>query len=622
MRVRKITNLQNCMLLGAVLFQASAFASLPAFTLNTTTKITTTKSVEDTTNQWTGAADTDWNNAANWTKGTVPTEFDDVIIPASTNQPVVTTIKTAHALTLTVNANAQLTVLTGATLQVAKAINVDSTANFTVENNASLKQDYNVGNTGNITVYKNTNPLYRLDYTLWSSPVSGQQLQAFSPETATNRFYEYTYGYEETVGGNAETYLPVDAATSVFQAGKSYLIRMPNTNTTAGYNEGTTAIAYNGTFTGVPHNGEVLFPLSSLGQRYNAVGNPYPSPISVAQFFSQNSDVLDGTTTLYMWRKKNDNTVSTYAKLTMAAYVANAATNMKTGTETGTYTNGGQDQAGFFAGSYVNWLLAPGQGFLVRTKAGATNANLSFTNIMRQDAPTEGKIAFLRQEAQVASRLWLNLTTKDGGFSQTAIAYMPNTTTGIDYGFDGEHLSEAAVPSLFSVAANTNLSIQARPDFNNGDVVTLGYDAPAPGSYTIALDHTDGVFENNQDIYIKDNLLGQLHNIKEGDYTFTTEAGTFTNRFTVVYTKEQALDAPQFNANSVIVFKQGSAINITSGNQDMTNVTVYDVQGRQLFSQNNINSNTVNVNGLQAKQQLLIVDITTANGKTSKKIIF
>ncbi|MBK8003718.1 MAG: hypothetical protein IPK12_07145 [Gemmatimonadetes bacterium] len=37
---------------------------------------------------WTGAADTDYNNPANWSTGAVPTASDDVLIPATANNPV------------------------------------------------------------------------------------------------------------------------------------------------------------------------------------------------------------------------------------------------------------------------------------------------------------------------------------------------------------------------------------------------------------------------------------------------------------------------------------------------------------------------------------------------------
>src|SRR5690606_29624855 len=70
-------------------------------------------------------------------------------------------------------------------------INRANTEDFVVENEASLIQTDNVTNIGAITVHKTSNPMFRLDYTLWSSPVVGQNLQAFSPETLSTRIYKY-----------------------------------------------------------------------------------------------------------------------------------------------------------------------------------------------------------------------------------------------------------------------------------------------------------------------------------------------------------------------------------------------------------------------------------------------
>src|SRR5690606_15518716 len=70
-------------------------------------------------------------------------------------------------------------------------INRANSEGFVVENEASLIQTDNVTNIGDITVHKTSNPMFRLDYTLWSSPVVGQNLQAFSPETLSTRIYKY-----------------------------------------------------------------------------------------------------------------------------------------------------------------------------------------------------------------------------------------------------------------------------------------------------------------------------------------------------------------------------------------------------------------------------------------------
>ena len=621
MRVRKIINLQKSIVLSAVLFQASAIAKVHAFTPTTITKINAATAKNGVTNIWTGAADTNWDNPANWSNATVPTQFDSVVIPqTTTNQPIITA-RTGYALTITVNANATLTVVTGATLQVVNAVKVVTGGNLVIEHNASLLQDYSLPNSGIITVQKNTNPLYRLDYTMWSSPVSGQQLQAFSKLTTPRRFYEYKYAYDPVRESNAEHYYEVDPAT-LFEAGKGYLIRMPNVDPAPGYMDGTTAIPYNGVFTGTPNNGDIAVKLSTFGSHYTAVGNPYPSPINLGQFFSQNSDVLEPGTALYFWRKKNDRNVSSYATLTLAGLVANNAS--KKGVGTDGYANGGQDQEVFFQGSYRSWTLSQGQGFIVQTKDRAGDPYLSFSNSLRTAAPATGKQAFLRQQQSGISRLWLNLTNTQDGFSQAAVAYIPEATTGLDLGFDGVQLAEDNTIALFTNVENKNLSIQARPAFNATDKVSLGYTANAAGSYSISLDHTDGVFDNEQDIFIKDNQLNVLHNIKDEAYTFTTDAGTFKERFTVVYNKTAAeeLSTPEFNANSVVVFKQGTDINITTGEQQMASVIVYNIAGQKLFANNNVNANQLIINSVTAQQQVLLVEITADNGSiVSKKII-
>jgi hypothetical protein len=49
-------------------------------------------------------------------------------------------------------------------------------------------------------------------------------------------------------------------------------------------------------------------------------------------------------------------------------------------------------------------------------------------------------------------------------------------------------------------------------------------------------DHAIGIFEDNsQVIYLKDKKKNKLHNLSSGPYSFVSKAGTFENRFEVVY---------------------------------------------------------------------------------------
>jgi len=570
---------------------------------------------------WIGADNTDWNTADNWSCSMVPTKEQHVIIPSfPAYQPVVSGA-TALAKSLTIEEGASVTVTTGATLNVSKDVSVDEGATLLIQNNGALVQDDEVNNSGLIVVKKNSNPLFRLDYTMWSSPVSGQPIGTFSPFTVPTRFYTYD--------GSLDQYATVADLTQNFEPATGYLIRMPNSitgTTTGGYYEGTDTHSYQGNFIGTPHNGTIAVTPNALGNRYMAVGNPYPSPISVKEFFEQNEDVLDPLSGFYMWRKKNDGAVSTYCTLTMAGLVANAATSETTGEDTEGYIYGGQDQGMHYDinDDNANWMVSAGQGFIVRAKEGAAG-QLTFNNSMRRAAAAGGNQSFFKgaqNTAATASRLWVNLKGA-GSFSQTAIAYIDGATTDLDYGYDGARLTDNGSAELYTTVANKNLAIQARPAFTPSDVVAMGYKATAAGEYTFALDHFDGVFALGQSIFLKDNLLNATHNLSEGVYTFTTDAGTFANRFEILYMPQQALGTNEFafDANSVIVYQQDGVVNITSGSAIMNNVTVYDISGRKLYGQSDINNTNATISGLKIQQEVVIVEINTEKGRVAKKII-
>lgn len=563
---------------------------------------------------WTGNVSNEWNNAANWCQGLVPSSEYDVTISASDNNPVINS-GIAYAKTLTVEAGASLTVVSGATLSVEGSIQIDTAATVTVENNAAVLQSSVATentNTGKITFHKKGSKLYRFDYTMWSSPVANQNLADFSPNTEIGRFYTYN-----PVSG---AYAKQEEATTDFATGRSYLIRMPNTvDELPGYYNGQASLQYNGIFSGIPNNGTLTIPLSNQGDRFNAIGNPYPSPINVEDFILGNAGNIEASSGLYFWRKRNNGNNPSYAVLTLAAFTANPA------------EGGGADQAHFFEGidgedNADQWTLAAGQGFIVKV-ADIPNPQIRFTNSMRTASPGAEQ-AFLRQAKPsntnaYRSRLWVNLTAENGSASQAAIAYMQQATTGIDYGYDGKRVNTGNTISVYSIADNTALSVQARPEFTSTDIVPMGYTAPAAGTYTIAIDHTDGVFSNGQTIYIRDNAQGVVRNLSEGDYSFSTEAGTIEGRFDILYIDTTLnVDTPVLNPDTVIVYKQGNTIKVNTGDTEMNSLTIYDIRGTKVYSLNNINATETAISNLTAEQQVLIIEINTVKGKVSKRIVF
>ncbi|HLP64529.1 hypothetical protein, partial [Flavobacterium sp.] len=450
------------------------------------------------------------------------------------------------ACSITVTNNAVVSVTSGFNVTLYGAITVSS-GSFTVNNNANLIQLTDVANSGNITVKRLSSAVMRQDYTIWSSPVAGQNLLAFSPNTLLTRFYNYN------TTTNLYNAVPSPATTN-FAAGQGYLIRTPN-------NFPTTPTVWPGSFTGVPNNGTINVALSNVGagQRFNAVGNPYPSALDMNEFVADNAANITGT--LYFWRKTNNAPGNAYCTWTAGTFVTN-------------------NQAQVFD---PNDVIRTGQGFLV--EATATGTSLEFNNSQRT---ADNANQFFKTTAANATtsiernRMWLNLTNDSGDFHQMALGYITDATQGVDV-FDGKFFNEGPL-SLNSIINNEKYVIQGRAlPFDDTDVVPLSLTVTTAGNYTISIDHLDGFFSGDQRIFIKDKTNNSLYDLKASSFTFATAAGTFNDRFEIVYRnpREANIQASQCG-QTVTTLNQSIYANLVSGAQAyrfrVTNVATNEVQ--------------------------------------------
>lgn len=496
---------------------------------------------------------------------------------------------------------------------VTHAVTVEETGSLTFESSSNLIQTTEVQNIGIVTVKRNSSKLKRLDYTAWSSPVSGSQtLLEFSPLTLTNRFYTYNT--------NTNVYNSVDPEATTFEKAKGYLIRVPNNFSSE------TPTVYEGSFEGTPNNGTVRIPLTYTGgnDSYNLVGNPYPSPININRFIDENIENIQGT--LWLWRKTNDPSKSSYCTVNKMGYVANSAPGGNS------QENNGNDLIEDPFDITGEGVLNTGQGFIVRA---IHEEELVFNNSMR-DAVNFSN--FFRSEDTQAqqdvqnqtNRYWLNVVNADETatpvFSQALIAHSALSTNGYDNGYDGKSLLDADVNLYTVIADETNeedmkLAIQTRSIFDVNDSVKLGFSTEIAGTFEITIDHMDGLFAEGQEIYLIDNLTDTTYNLQEGDYNFTSEVGVFESRFEIVYTMEAlSTDVPQITKNEVVVYQQGKTVNIQSP-QTIGSVTVYDMVGKTLYTNNKVDNTEFSAT-LNTQQQVGIVVITLDNKQViTKKIM-
>ena len=199
-----------------------------------------------------------------------------------------------------------------------------------------------------------------------------------------------------------------------------------------------------------------------------------------------------------------------------------------------------------------------------------------------------------------------------------AVGYRSEGTVGFDKGIDGENINKEFY--LTSLIGADEYSIQGRPDFDASDIVSLSYKAMTSGNYTISIDHTTGGFANTgQAIYLKDNLTNTLNNLNTTGYSFTTDAGTFNNRFEIVY--QTQLSNPTFTANTVVIYNQNNEFVINSGNSIMASVKVFDIRGRLIEEKTGINASQTTIKG-GSTNQVLLVQITSEDGVVvTKKVV-
>ncbi len=493
------------------------------------------------------------------------------------------------------------------TLNVGNAVSVTAPGTLTFENNASLLQTtYSGANTGNIIYNRTTTPMVYTDNTYWSSPVAGYTLGQVSPNTIASMFNSYDASVDNW---------KLESAATIMVPGKGYTIGGPQPVGTTPPSQSP----FNASFIGVPNNGDITTPITSLDPIFgtsNLIGNPYPSAIDADAFLFANSGVIDGT--LYFWTHNTG--VDSSGLYNINDYASYNSSGGTAGAGTGA-TTGGVTPTG---------MISAGQGFFA---TGMVTGSVTFTNDMRVTGDLTGNNSqfFKTSNTKVKTtnaiekdRIWLNLTNTQGAFKQTLVGYITGATNNYDNAFDGVSFDGNQFVDFYSVNQDKNLVIQGRAlPFDPNDTVPLGFRSAIDGDFTINIDKVDGLLMN-QGVFIEDKLTNTMFDLKSGNYTFTTQAGTFNDRLVLHYANK-TLAAADFKAptNKVLVSNKSKQIQVNSFAETINKVAIYDLLGRQIYQNTNVNSNELMIANLVSSHQALVVKTTLQNGETvNNKIVY
>lgn len=583
------------------------------FSINDFTFNGTVNSTCSTTTTWDGTV---WDNGA-------PTITAEAIINGNYDT---TASGSFSACSLTVNTGFTLTVSNDTFIQVQNDIVADG--DITVTTRGSVVQVDDAATTtanGTITVQKNTSVLTGpLEYTYWGSPVIGETVEnSFANVPGSRRFTFNAANFVDVLDevNNTGTFVPgqddIDDDGNAWQAASGVMapgVGYATTGSPIGFFPASQQFTFQGAF----NNGVIQSTITNASggtyNDWNFLGNPYPSAIDAATFFTVNAGIVDN---VYLWSQ---------ATPLDANASGNDGQNFS-GADYAVISVSGINTAGA-SGIIPNSFIPSGQGFFVEALSGT---NVTFNNSMRVTGDND---QFFRSPSSPSTTnreaLWLNLTSDNGVFSQIAVAHIEGATDGNDgTSFDVKrNASSANFAKIYSTIENSNdeYVIQGKnvSSLNLDEVIPLGFNTAieSPTIYTISIAQFEGDFYNANNIYLKDNLISTLHNLKDSDYSFTSEVGDFTDRFEIVFDAQalsigdadldpNSLTINELNNGDVKFSLKGSAHTIQS-------VQIIDLLGRVVYNLNGSSSTEV-YNLSKLSKAAYIARVQLSNGQTITK---
>lgn len=495
---------------------------------------------------------------------------------------------------------------------------------FVQNNNAST---FIVTTNGTALVNKITTPLNSIyEYTYWSSPINNLMVQdglAFAHPWRRYWFNAANFLDEFIEINNTNTFIPgsdgIDDDGNDWTPALDTDVMTPGTGYIAMHNPIGFIVGnqYTYTFEGEFNNGIINAPILYNGangdEDWNLIGNPYPSAINANTFLTDNGAIVGGA--IYLWSQDT-------------AANGNTSGNQGANFSQGDYaiiTNGSGNTAG---GDMIipNSFVPSGQSFFIQ---GLANGNAVFNNDHRMADATSNS-QFFKTNLIAPNRLWLNLTSDNGVFNQILVAYVNGATNQRD---NTSYDAKASIYNLNAAVIYTEIenevdrfTIQGKApeSLTMDEVIPVGFETviTTPTLYTFSIAQFEGLFLENNTVYLKDNLLSITHDLSLSNYTFTSEVGNFNSRFEIVF-NINSLSTEEFESNSQnfsIVELQNDNVKFSTTSEGLTikSVKILDGLGRAVYNFRG-SENTEIYNLRNVSSSIYIAQIELSNGSIITK---
>lgn len=216
-----------------------------------------------------------------------------------------------------------------------------------------------------------------------------------------------------------------------------------------------------------------------------------------------------------------------------------------------------------------DYHFSPYEAFFVQKPEGEGNVMFSSDgqmtynqSLQKQQEQQMARSMYTANEAAPTRQL-INLVLQSNGMSdKTRVVFNEQQSLDYETSCDAAKFETSGVIQLYTLDGKVRYAINERPK-GNGEV-QMGYKSIESGKFTIEAQRMDIA------VSIKDNVTGTIHNFSEGAYTFTSDAGTFESRFTLLFedavTGIEEVEAEEIlKSNKKVYDLKGNLVNPTLG---------------------------------------------------------
>jgi Concanavalin A-like lectin/glucanases superfamily/GEVED domain len=409
-------------------------------------------------------------------------------------------------------------------------------------------------------------------------------------------------------------------------------------------------------FKGMPYNGDITLALDkSSGEVDRLIGNPYPSAIDATQFILDNLSIADGGTNtngtvfngaLYFWDHfGEENSHST------SDFVGGYATRNLTGGAVAISNDIRVNNTGALGTKVPGQYIPVNQGFFVSTALDGFNndngtpiltvdgGDIVFKNSQRVFA-TEGSggSVFMRANSSKTKNVSANENVSEadnvkptirlmfdsplGYHRQIVVGIDKNASNEFDFGYDA-FIADINEEDMYWTFDAGNFVIQGVNNFSETQEFAIGLKVKQAGLINIRIEALENI-DTSLDLYIKDNTTGQVYQINNEIFQIYLDAGTYNNRFKLVFQKNSNVlsedDVTLKDKFTIYYDSRASEIKIIKPtNSEILGVNLYNVIGQRIESLK-YSSGIIPI-PTSVNSGVYIVKLNTTRGIISKRVI-